>query len=178
MEIFWPLLGWLYTIMLSKMITFKKWNENKNYQGSIFLGCINKTHFFMWNYSTSWPTLQNLRAVQGSALKFVCNVHTMYVCLCTYVKVLSRPQFLCCATYMVVTICFAAAILFGYVHWCQYIIATSLFLDLKWQFSGGGNEGGRVATPTSFSIFDFYDMESLWFKFGYDIFTGFKMPRL
>ena len=23
------------------------------------------------------------------------------------------------------------------IHCCQYIIATSLFLDLKWQFSGG-----------------------------------------
>ena len=23
------------------------------------------------------------------------------------------------------------------IHWCQFIIPTSLFLDLKWQFSGG-----------------------------------------
>jgi hypothetical protein len=37
---------------------------------------------------------------------------------------------------------------------------------------------GRVATPTSISIFDSYDIKSLWFKFGHDIFTGFKMPRL
>ena len=36
-------------------------------------------------------------------------------------------------------------------------------------------EGGRVATPTSFSIFDSYDMKSVWFKFGHDIFTGFKI---
>ena len=42
----------------------------------------------------------------------------------------------------------------------------------------GRNEGGSVATPISFSIFDFFDMKSLWFKFGYDIFAGFKMPRL
>ena len=40
-------------------------------------------------------------------------------------------------------------------------IATGLFLDLKWQFSGGGIEEGRVPTPTSFSIFDSYDMKSL-----------------
>ena len=40
------------------------------------------------------------------------------------------------------------------------------------------NEGGRVATPTSFSIFDSYDMKSLGFKFGHDIFSGFKKPRL
>jgi hypothetical protein len=31
----------------------------------------------------------------------------------------------------------------------------------------GMREGGRVATPTSFSIFDSYDMKSLWFKFGH-----------
>ena len=37
------------------------------------------------------------------------------------------------------------------------------------------NEEGRVATPTSFLIFDSYDMKSLWGKFGNDIFTGFKM---
>ena len=42
----------------------------------------------------------------------------------------------------------------------------------------GMREGERVATPTSFSIFDFYDMKSLWFKFGHDIFAGFKMARL
>ena len=53
------------------------------------------------------------------------------------------------------------------LHWCQFIIATSLFLDLKWQFSGG-----NPATPTSFSLFDSYDMKSLWFKFGHDIFAG------
>ena len=34
------------------------------------------------------------------------------------------------------------------------------------------NEEGRVATPTSFLIFDSYDMKSLWFKFGHNIFTG------
>jgi hypothetical protein len=28
-------------------------------------------------------------------------------------------------------------------------------------FPEGRNEGGRVTTPTSFSIFDFYDMKSL-----------------
>ena len=42
----------------------------------------------------------------------------------------------------------------------------------------GMREGGRVATPTRVSIFDYFDMNSLWFKFGYDIFAGFKMPRL
>ena len=39
----------------------------------------------------------------------------------------------------------------------------------------GGNEKGRVATPTSILIFDYNDMKSLWFKFSLDIFTGFKM---
>ena len=37
------------------------------------------------------------------------------------------------------------------------------------------NEEGRVATPTSISIFDSYDMKILWCKFGHDIFSGFKM---
>ena len=35
------------------------------------------------------------------------------------------------------------------------------FLRLKRQFSIGGYEEGRVAIPTSFSIFDSYDMKSL-----------------
>ena len=30
----------------------------------------------------------------------------------------------------------------------------------------GGNVGGRGATPTSISIFDSYDMKTLWFEFG------------
>ena len=41
----------------------------------------------------------------------------------------------------------------------------------------GMREGGRVATPTRISIFDSYDMKSLWFKFG-DIFNGFKLESL
>jgi hypothetical protein len=39
----------------------------------------------------------------------------------------------------------------------------------------GRNERGRVATPTSFSIFDSYDMKSLQSTFGHGIFTCFKM---
>ena len=35
------------------------------------------------------------------------------------------------------------------------------------------NDGGRVATPNRFLIFDSYDMKSLRFKVGYGIFTGF-----
>ena len=42
----------------------------------------------------------------------------------------------------------------------------------------GMREGGREATPTSFSIFDFYGIKAFRFEFGNDIFTGFKMPRL
>ena len=37
-------------------------------------------------------------------------------------------------------------------------------------------EGGLPLPPSL--IFDSYDMKSLWFKFGHDIFTGFKIPRL
>jgi hypothetical protein len=39
-------------------------------------------------------------------------------------------------------------------------------------------EGGRVATPTSFSEFNYNGMKSLGFKFGHDIFTGFKIASL
>ena len=41
----------------------------------------------------------------------------------------------------------------------------------------GRNERGRVATLTSFSRFDSYDMKSWRFRFGHGIFTGFKMAR-
>ena len=40
------------------------------------------------------------------------------------------------------------------------------------------NQRGRVATSTNFIIFDSYIMKSLWFKFVYDIFTGFKKASL
>ena len=36
-------------------------------------------------------------------------------------------------------------------------------------------EGGRGVSPTSNSIFNSYDMKSLGFDFGHDIFIGFKM---
>jgi hypothetical protein len=39
------------------------------------------------------------------------------------------------------------------------------------KFLEGGNERGRIATPTSFSIFDPYEIKSLRFKFGHDIFA-------
>ena len=33
------------------------------------------------------------------------------------------------------------------LHWCQFIIATSLFLDLKWQFSRGREWGRERGLP-------------------------------
>ena len=51
-------------------------------------------------------------------------------------------------------------------------------LWIKMPMPMGRNEGGRVATPTSFSISDSFDMKILWFKFHCDIFTFLKMPRL
>ena len=53
-----------------------------------------------------------------------------------------------------------------------------LFYDVNAYIPEGGNEGGKEATPTSFSIFDFYGTKALLFEFGNDIFTDFKMPRL
>ena len=44
--------------------------------------------------------------------------------------------------------------------------------------SVGRKEGEREATPTSVSIFDSYDMKTLWFKFGAKIFSDYKMQRL
>ena len=38
--------------------------------------------------------------------------------------------------------------------------------------------GMRGGTPTSISIFDSYDIKTLWFEFGHDIFTGLKIPTL
>ena len=54
----------------------------------------------------------------------------------------------------------------------------SLFMEWNVYVPEGGNERGRDATPTSISIFDSYDMKTLWFKSGHDIFSGCKMPRL
>ena len=42
----------------------------------------------------------------------------------------------------------------------------------------GRIEEGRVATPISFSIFDFYDMKSLHFHFSHDIFISLKWQAL
>ena len=53
-----------------------------------------------------------------------------------------------------------------------------LFMEWNAYVPEGGNEEERVATPTSISIFDSYDMKTLWFEFGHYIFTGCKMPRL
>ena len=57
-------------------------------------------------------------------------------------------------------------------------ISVLPFYDVKCLCSGGRDEGGRKATPTSTSIFDFYGIKALLFEFGNNIFTGFKMPRL
>ena len=53
-----------------------------------------------------------------------------------------------------------------------------LFIQQNTYVPEGGIEGGREAASTSISIFDSYDMKTLWFEFGHDIFTGFKMPTL
>ena len=50
-----------------------------------------------------------------------------------------------------------------------------LFMKINAYYPEGGNERRRIATPTSISIFDSDDMKSLCFRFGLDIFTGFKM---
>ena len=64
-----------------------------------------------------------------------------------------------------------------YIH-ARLPLPQACFYTLNGNFLEGGNKGGRIATPTNFSIFDFYDMKTFWFKFGHDIFTGFKMPTL
>ena len=56
-----------------------------------------------------------------------------------------------------------------------YFVNRHIVRSLNYAKKGGW---GATPTPTSISILDSYDMKTLWFKFGYDIFTGFKMPRL
>ena len=53
-----------------------------------------------------------------------------------------------------------------------------LFIMLNAYIWEGGNEGGRKATPTSTTIFNFYGIKALLFEFGNNLFTGFKMARL
>ena len=55
---------------------------------------------------------------------------------------------------------------------------TFLWCKMPMFWRAGMREGGRKATPTSISIFDFYGIETLWFEFGNDIFTGSKMLTL
>ena len=55
---------------------------------------------------------------------------------------------------------------------CGLFIMQNVYVPEGW------NEGGRGATPTSISIFDSYDIKTLWFEFGNDITTGIKMPTL
>ena len=86
-----------YQIQITSTIKIKYWNAS----GSGFTPSL-------------IPALQNMGILHHKKAKLPKHL-LQSVCLCTYVKVLSRPQFLCCATYMVVTICFAAAIFFGYV---------------------------------------------------------------
>ena len=46
--------------------------------------------------------------------------------------------------------------------------------------NGHVHEGGRVetsnATPTNFISVDFYDLKSMLFKFGNDVFITFEIP--
>ena len=54
---------------------------------------------------------------------------------------------------------------------------ASLYCKMAMFQRMGMKEGGG-ATPTSISIFDFFDTKTLWFEFGHDIFTGFKLQTL
>jgi hypothetical protein len=62
--------------------------------------------------------------------------------------------------------------------WAQIFAQGGLFMKQNANVPEGGNEGGRVATSTSISIFDSYDMKRWWFEFGHDIVNDFKMSRL
>ena len=64
-----------------------------------------------------------------------------------------------------------------YTH-ARLSLPQACFYTYYGNFPEGRNKEGRVATPTSFSIFDAFDMKTLWFEFGHDIPTGFKMPAL
>ena len=48
-----------------------------------------------------------------------------------------------------------------YVHSVAKVYAVLPFYDVNAYVLEGGNEGGRKATPTSISIFDFYGIKTL-----------------
>ena len=58
---------------------------------------------------------------------------------------------------------------------CLILLRRFVFLWCKMpMFQRAGMKEGD--NPTSMSIFDSYDMKTLWLSFGSDIFTAFKMP--
>ena len=63
------------------------------------------------------------------------------------------------------------------IHSGLKCLSSGPVYEVKYLCSRGW-EWGRGATPTSISIFDSYDMKTLRFELGHDIFTGFKMPTL
>ena len=63
-------------------------------------------------------------------------------------------------------------------HRLKMFALGCLFMKQNAYVPENRNQWGRVATPTRFSIFNSYDMKSLWFRFSHDIFTGFKLARL
>ena len=60
------------------------------------------------------------------------------------------------------------------IHSGLKCLSSGPVYEVKYLCSRGW-EWGRGATPTSISIFDFYDMKTLWFEFGNNNFTGFKL---
>ena len=46
-----------------------------------------------------------------------------------------------------------------------------LFMKYNAYVTEGRNGEESVATPTSFSLFDYFGKKSLWFEIGNDIFT-------
>ena len=48
-----------------------------------------------------------------------------------------------------------------YIHCVAKVYAVLPFYDVNAYVPEGRNEGGRKATPTSISIFDFFDIKTL-----------------
>ena len=78
--------------------------------------------------------------------------------------------------YLTFTHNFVCGVFVLLIHSCSKCLPRMACLWIKMPMFG--NEGARVTTPTSISMFDSNDMKSLWFKFSLDIFTGFKKLKI
>ena len=117
--------------------------------------------FFLLGYqlasSGKCSSANTVYRVDKKTLAILKHVSWLQPSLSTHSKSGTTPHTRLLKCFVLITLCCKTEL---QVPSCSFIIATSLFLHLKLQFSGGRDKGGRVATPTSFSKFDSYDMKT------------------